>query len=90
MVGHLGDRYGRRPALLLTMAFLARQAWGWVADRIGGLNTVLAGNGGEVLHREREERPVGQRVAVEQEEPGTGRFVGLLGCHEPSLGRSRT
>ena len=30
--------------LLLTMAFLARQAWGWVADRIGGLNTVLAGN----------------------------------------------
>ena len=31
-------------SLLLTMAFLARQAWGWVADRIGGLNTVLAGN----------------------------------------------
>ena len=31
-------------SLLLAMAFLARQAWGWVADRIGGLNTVLAGN----------------------------------------------
>ena len=25
-------------------AFLARQLWGWMADRIGGLNTVLAGS----------------------------------------------
>jgi MFS family permease len=31
-------------SLLLTMAFLARQAWGWVSDRIGGLATVLLGN----------------------------------------------
>ncbi|MBK1658002.1 MFS transporter [Paracraurococcus ruber] len=31
-------------SLLLAMAFVARQAWGWVSDRIGGLNTVLAGN----------------------------------------------
>ncbi|MFC7477184.1 MFS transporter [Dankookia sp. GCM10030260] len=31
-------------SLLLAMAFLARQGWGWVADRIGGLRTVLAGN----------------------------------------------
>jgi MFS family permease len=31
-------------SLLLTMAFLARQGWGWVSDRIGGLRTVLAGN----------------------------------------------
>lgn len=31
-------------SLLLAAAFLARQGWGWVADRIGGLNTVLAGN----------------------------------------------
>jgi MFS family permease len=29
---------------LLICAFLARQAWGWVSDRIGGLNTVIAGN----------------------------------------------
>ncbi len=29
-------------SLLLVMAFVARQAWGWIADRIGGLNTVLA------------------------------------------------
>ncbi len=31
-------------SVLLTAAFLARQFWGWVADRIGGLNTLLAGN----------------------------------------------
>ncbi len=31
-------------SLLLSMAFLARQFWGWLSDRIGGLNTVIAGN----------------------------------------------
>ncbi|MBL6080945.1 MFS transporter [Belnapia sp. T18] len=31
-------------SVLLIAAFLARQFWGWVADRIGGLNTLLAGN----------------------------------------------
>ena len=29
-------------SLLLVMAFLARQFWGWIADRFGGLNTVVA------------------------------------------------
>ena len=37
---------------------------GEAVDRVG----VLAGRGREVLHRQREERAVGQRVAVEQEE----------------------
>ncbi|WP_169747382.1 MFS transporter [Belnapia moabensis] len=31
-------------SVLLIAAFLARQFWGWVADQIGGLNTLLAGN----------------------------------------------
>nr|WP_305880014.1 MFS transporter [Siccirubricoccus soli] len=31
-------------SVLLIAAFLARQFWGWVADRIGGLNAVIAGN----------------------------------------------
>ena len=29
-------------SLLLACAFLSRQFWGWLADRIGGLRTVLA------------------------------------------------
>jgi hypothetical protein len=29
----------------------------------------LPGGGGEVLHRQREERPVGQRVAVQEQQP---------------------
>ncbi len=29
-------------SLLLGTAFLSRQAWGWISDRIGGLRTVLA------------------------------------------------
>jgi len=31
-------------SVLLGTAFLARQFWGWVADRIGGLRTLLAGS----------------------------------------------
>ena len=31
-------------SLLLGCAFVSRQFWGWVADRIGGLRTVLAGS----------------------------------------------
>jgi MFS family permease len=31
-------------SLLLGTAFLSRQIWGWIADRIGGLPTVLAGS----------------------------------------------
>jgi MFS family permease len=45
--GDLGIAGGRGAAMLsvlLAAAFLARQAWGWLSDRIGGLRTVLAGN----------------------------------------------
>jgi MFS family permease len=31
-------------SVLLGTAFVSRQFWGWVADRIGGLNTVLTGS----------------------------------------------
>ncbi|WP_187830263.1 MFS transporter [Siccirubricoccus phaeus] len=31
-------------SVLLVAAFVARQFWGWVADRIGGLHAVIAGN----------------------------------------------
>jgi len=31
-------------SLLLGTAFISRQCWGWIADRIGGLRTVLAGS----------------------------------------------
>jgi MFS family permease len=31
-------------SVMLLTAFVARQFWGWLADRIGGLNTLLAGS----------------------------------------------
>jgi len=31
-------------SMLLAVAFLSRQMWGWISDRIGGLVTVLAGS----------------------------------------------
>jgi MFS family permease len=31
-------------AVLLTSAFLSRQFWGWLSDRIGGLRTLLIGS----------------------------------------------
>lgn len=36
-------------SVLLLAAFLARQFWGWVADRIGGLSTVLLGSSAQVV-----------------------------------------
>jgi len=36
-------------SVLLATAFLARQFWGWVSDRIGGLNTLLCGSAAQVL-----------------------------------------
>ena len=45
---------------------------GEAVDGVG----VLPGGGREVLHRQREERAVGQRVAVEEQEPGAGGGVG--------------
>jgi predicted MFS family arabinose efflux permease len=31
-------------SVLLGTAFISRQLWGWIADRFGGLNTVIAGS----------------------------------------------
>ena len=36
-------------SVLLGCAFVSRQFWGWLADRIGGLSTVLAGSGCQAL-----------------------------------------
>jgi MFS family permease len=36
-------------SVVLGTAFLSRQFWGWVADRVGGLQTVLAGSAVQVL-----------------------------------------
>ncbi|MBW8270383.1 MFS transporter [Caldovatus aquaticus] len=36
-------------SVLLLAAFLARQFWGWVADRIGGLPTVLLGSAAQAV-----------------------------------------
>ena len=49
----------------LLVAQRVDQHRGEAVDRVGR----LAGGGREVLHRQREERPVGQRVTVEQQQP---------------------
>ena len=36
-------------SVLLGTAFISRQFWGWVADRVGGLKTVLAGSAFQIL-----------------------------------------
>jgi MFS family permease len=36
-------------SVLLLAAFLARQFWGWMADRIGGLSTVFLGSSAQVV-----------------------------------------
>jgi MFS family permease len=36
-------------SLMLGCAFFSRQGWGWLADRIGGLQTVLAGSACQAL-----------------------------------------
>ena len=49
--GDLGISASRGAAMLsvlLLSAFLARQFWGWLADRIGGLWTVFAGSVAQV------------------------------------------
>jgi MFS family permease len=43
-LGIAGPRGALMLSVLLIAAFVARQAWGWVADRIGGLRTLVAGN----------------------------------------------
>jgi MFS family permease len=47
LCGDLGFAPAHGPAmltLLLMCAFLSRQFWGWITDRVGGLKTVLVGS----------------------------------------------
>ncbi|MBX9701894.1 MAG: MFS transporter [Acetobacteraceae bacterium] len=43
-LGIPGSRGAAMLSVLLVCAFISRQVWGWVSDRIGGLNTLLAGS----------------------------------------------
>ena len=36
-------------SVLLGTAFVSRQLWGWISDRFGGLNTVLAGSACQIV-----------------------------------------
>jgi MFS family permease len=36
-------------SVLLGTAFVSRQLWGWISDRFGGLNTVLAGSAFQIV-----------------------------------------
>ncbi len=36
-------------SVLLGTAFISRQCWGWISDRIGGLRTVLAGSACQIV-----------------------------------------
>jgi MFS family permease len=44
-----GEQGAAMLSLMLGCAFFSRQAWGWLADRIGGLQTVLAGSACQAL-----------------------------------------
>jgi MFS family permease len=48
-LGILPSRGAAMLSVLLFSAFVARQFWGWLADRIGGLPTVLAGSLAQVV-----------------------------------------
>ena len=43
-LGILASHGAAMLSVLLGTAFVSRQFWGWVSDRMGGLNTVLAGS----------------------------------------------
>jgi MFS family permease len=43
-LGILASRGAAMLSVLLGTAFISRQFWGWVSDRVGGLNTVLTGS----------------------------------------------
>jgi MFS family permease len=48
-LGILASHGAAMLSVLLGTAFISRQFWGWVADHIGGLNTVLTGSVFQIL-----------------------------------------
>ena len=48
-LGILASHGAAMLSVLLGTAFVSRQFWGWVSDRIGGLNTVLTGSAFQIL-----------------------------------------
>ena len=48
-LGILASHGAAMLSVLLGTAFISRQFWGWVSDRIGGLNTVLIGSVFQIL-----------------------------------------
>jgi MFS family permease len=48
-LGILASHGAAMLSVLLGTAFVSRQFWGWVADRIGGLNTVLTGSALQIV-----------------------------------------
>jgi len=48
-LGILASHGAAMLSVLLGTAFISRQFWGWVADRIGGLDTVLTGSALQIV-----------------------------------------
>ncbi len=48
-LGILASHGAAMLSVLLGTAFLSRQFWGWVSDRMGGLNTVLVGSAFQIV-----------------------------------------
>jgi MFS family permease len=48
-LGILASHGAAMLSVLLGTAFISRQFWGWVADRVGGLKTVLVGSAFQIL-----------------------------------------
>jgi MFS family permease len=48
-LGIPGSRGAAMLSVLLVAAFVSRQVWGWVSDRIGGLRTVLLGSAAQAV-----------------------------------------
>jgi MFS family permease len=48
-LGILASHGAAMLSVLLGTAFVSRQFWGWVADRVGGLNTVLVGSALQIV-----------------------------------------
>jgi len=48
-LGILASHGAAMVSVLLGTAFLSRQLWGWISDRIGGLNTVLVASAWQLL-----------------------------------------